>query len=201
MPADDHGRSLKGLGINVLVHEMASALSFRTGVLEADIVYFDPDFAVLKGYGAEWTLHADHTYNDHPLSGSLGPHIPRGVGVEFRLHGCDPDGAEARAIDPGYTVLAGPMDKPHGLREAYLLCHDGYLWVLDFGCQNDFRLERPRLSPHHNLEKLEVFRKGWRKMMLQNVAITELYAGILGLFVIPLNAHVIMKRYRAKLVC
>lgn len=36
-------------------------------------------------------------------------------------------------------------------------------------------------------------------MSLDNVAITGLYAGILGLFVIPLSAHVILNRYRAKI--
>ncbi len=131
MAADDYGRSLKGFGINLLVQDMARALAFQTGVLQAEIVYSDPDFAVLRGYGAEWMLHTDHTYRDHPLSGSLSPDIPRGVGVELRLHGCDPDGAEARANERGYTVLAGAMDKPHGLRESYLLDEDGYLWVPD----------------------------------------------------------------------
>ncbi len=28
-------------------------------------------------------------------------------------------------------VLAGAMDKPHGLREAYILDDSGYLWVPD----------------------------------------------------------------------
>lgn len=131
MPADEYGRSLSGFGINLLVADMERALAFQTGVLEAEIVYADPDFAVLKGHGAEWMLHADHTYRDHPLSGSLTEEIPRGVGVELRLHGCNPDDAEARANKLGYTVMAGSMDKPHGLREAYLLDDDGYLWVPD----------------------------------------------------------------------
>ncbi len=131
MEADDYGRSLKGFGINLLVEDMERAISFQTGVLKAEVVYSDPDFAVLRGYGAEWMLHADHTYKDHPLHGSLSPEIPRGIGVELRLHDCDPDAAEARAVDLGYTVLAGSMDKPHGLREAYLLDDDGYLWVPD----------------------------------------------------------------------
>jgi len=131
MAADDYGRSLKGFGVNLLVRDMDRALAFQTGVLRADVVYADPDFAVLKGYGADWMLHADHTYRDHPLSGSLTDDLPRGVGVELRLHGCDPDEAEARAVKLGYTVLAGAMDKPHGLRESYLLDEDGYLWVAD----------------------------------------------------------------------
>lgn len=131
MSADEYGHSLKGFGVNLLVKDMDRALAFQAGVLEAEVVYADPDFAVLRGYDAEWMLHADHTYRDHALSGSLGEDIPRGIGVELRLHGCNPDDAEARAIDLGYTVLAGAMDKPHGLREVFLLDEDGYLWVPD----------------------------------------------------------------------
>ena len=51
--------------------------------------------------------------------------------MELRLHGRDPDAAEARARELGYTVLAGALDKPHGLREAYIVDGDGYLWVPD----------------------------------------------------------------------
>lgn len=36
-------------------------------------------------------------------------------------------------------------------------------------------------------------------MALENVAITGLYAGILGLFVIPLSIHIILNRYRSKI--
>ena len=131
MPADEYGRTLTGFGVNLLVPEIERALRFQTAVLEAEIVYADPDFAVLRGHGAEWMFHADHTYRDHPLYGSLGSELARGVGIELRLHGCDPDAAERRARDLGYTVFAGAMDKPHGLREAYLLDEDGYLWVPD----------------------------------------------------------------------
>jgi len=131
MSADEYGRSLTGLGINLLVVDMKRALEFQTNVLEAEIVYADPDFAVLKGYGANWMLHADHTYSDHPLKGSLRPDIARGIGVELRLHGCNPDQAEERARNHHSTVLAGAMDKPHGLREAYIVDPDGYVWVVD----------------------------------------------------------------------
>ena len=131
MPADDYGRSLKGLGINMLVADIERAVAFQTRVLGADVVYADPDFAVLGAYGSEWMLHADHTYDDHELKGSLGPDIVRGIGIEMRLHGCDPDKAEARARELGFTILAGAMDKPHGLREVFILDDDGYLWVPD----------------------------------------------------------------------
>ena len=131
IPADEYGRSLSGFGVNLLVPDIEAALHFQTRVLEAETVYADPDFAVLRGYGAEWMFHADHTYDDHPLRGSLTPELARGIGIELRLHGCDPDSAEHRARELGFTVLAGAMDKPHGLREAYLLDADGYLWVPD----------------------------------------------------------------------
>jgi catechol 2,3-dioxygenase-like lactoylglutathione lyase family enzyme len=131
MDAADYGRSLSGFGVNLLVPDIDAALAFQTKVLEAEVVYADADFAVLDGYGASWMLHADHTYRDHPLFGSLADTPVRGIGCELRLHRCDPDAAEARARDLGYTVLAGAMDKPHGLREAYILDADGYLWVPD----------------------------------------------------------------------
>ena len=35
-------------------------------VLAAELVYSDPDIAVLRFGEAEWMLHADHTYRDHP---------------------------------------------------------------------------------------------------------------------------------------
>ena len=53
----------------------------------------------------------------------------RGVGAELRVMGLDPDAAEGRARAAGYTVLAGSLDKAHGMREAYILDADGYLWV------------------------------------------------------------------------
>ena len=31
----------------------------------------------------------------------------------------------------GFKVLVGTTDKPHGLREAYLVDDDGYVWVPD----------------------------------------------------------------------
>ena len=131
MPADEYGRSLKGLGVNLLVQDIERAVRFQKEALGAEVVYADPDFAVLRGFGAEWMLHADHTYSDHPLRGSLRADLARGLGVELRLHGCNPDAAEAKARAMGEAVLAGAMDKPHGLREAYLVDPDGYVWVPD----------------------------------------------------------------------
>jgi catechol 2,3-dioxygenase-like lactoylglutathione lyase family enzyme len=131
MPADAYGKGLQGLTLNLLVRDVAAALPFPREVLAAEAVYDDPDFAVLRACGGEWMLHADHAYRDHPLHGSLAGDLARGVGAELRLHGRDPDAAEAKARALDYVVLAGAMDKPHGLREAFILDADGYLWVPD----------------------------------------------------------------------
>ena len=131
IPAPDYGRALRGLTLNLLARDIASSLPFHRDVLGAEVVYSDPDFAVLRHGKAEWMLHADHTYQEHPLYQSLSSGPARGVGAELRLHGRDPDAAEAAARRLGYTVLAGATNKPHGLREAYLIDSDGYLWVPD----------------------------------------------------------------------
>ncbi len=131
MPAGDYGRSLTGMGVNLLVKDVERALTFQRQVLGAAVVYSDPDFAVVCAQGSEWMFHADHTYLDHPMTGAVAGVEARGVGVELRLHGCDPDRAEQAAREHGFTVLDGAADKPHGLREAFLIDDDGYVWVPD----------------------------------------------------------------------
>ena len=131
MPAPEYGRLLRGLSLNLLVRDIAAALPFHRKVLGAELIYSDPDFAVLRCGEAEWMLHADHTYQDHPLYERLANGRHRGVGAELRLHDSDPDAAEAMARRLGITVLATAADKGHGLREVYLIDPDGYLWVLD----------------------------------------------------------------------
>ncbi|MGB0551855.1 MAG: hypothetical protein ACPGQV_04645 [Alphaproteobacteria bacterium] len=131
MPAPKYAATLRGLGVNLLVTNIPASVSFAETVFSAQCVYSDPDFAVLRLGDMEWMLHADHTYDKHPLAGFVENIDGRGAGAEFRLHGVDPDTAETRARDGGYTVLAGALDKPHGLREAYILDPDGYCWVPD----------------------------------------------------------------------
>ena len=92
-----------------------------TEVLGATSFYDDEDFAAMRLNGGDFMFHADHTYRDNPLIGVVADLEGRGAGVELRLYGCDPDAAEPRARALGYTVLAGSMDKPHGLRECLLM--------------------------------------------------------------------------------
>ena len=127
--APDYGRMLRGIGFNLLVTDVARSVRFATEVLGATSSYDDPDFAAMRLNGGEFMFHADHTYRDNPLSGVVAGVEGRGAGVELRIYGCDPDACEARARSLGYTVLAGAMDKPHGLRECVILDGDGYAWV------------------------------------------------------------------------
>ncbi len=129
MPADEYGRSLTGIGFNLLYESLDRALEFQSAVLGAKVIYSDPDFAAIEGYGSKWMLHADHTYSDHALHGIATALEGRGGSVELRVYGCDPDKAEAAARELGFTVLAGAMDKPHGQREAFILDDAGYIWV------------------------------------------------------------------------
>lgn len=135
MTAREYGRSLEALTVNLLVQDIDQALRFQREVLVATVVYSDPDFAALQGYGAGWMLHADHTYQGHALEGVFAGVAQRGAGVELRLHGCDPDQAETAAKRLGYKVLVGATNKNHGLREVYLMDADGYVWVPDVHTQ------------------------------------------------------------------
>jgi uncharacterized glyoxalase superfamily protein PhnB len=129
MAADTYGRSLRGMGVNLLVRDVARAVAFQAGVLGCGVAYADPDFAVVRHGGSEWMLHADHSFADHPLLALTGDGALRGVGIELRLYDADPDACEARARAAGHTVLASCRDKPHGLRECVLIDPDGYAWV------------------------------------------------------------------------
>jgi catechol 2,3-dioxygenase-like lactoylglutathione lyase family enzyme len=130
MPAPDYGRSLRpGIGINLLVSDVQQSVKFAAAVLGATETYSDANFGVLRFAGSEWMVHADHTFQSNPLSGIVAGMEARGAGVELRLYGCDPDQAEEAARQGGWTVLAGSIDKPHGLRECMIIDDDGYLWV------------------------------------------------------------------------
>ena len=125
--APDYGRSLKGLGFNLIVKNVPAAVKFAVQVLEAEVYFQTAAFAAMKLNGAAFMFHADETYQNNPLFGSLAE--ARGVGVELRAYDLDPDLAEARARSGGWTVLSGAIDKPHGLREAMILDDDGYVWI------------------------------------------------------------------------
>lgn len=127
--AEDFGKSLRGLGLNLLVRNVRETAAFLADVFEVGIHRLSDDFAIVT-YGDEvFQLHSDGTYSANPLLGLLPENPPRGAGIEIRFYDTDPDTATARALARGAMILEEPTDKPHGLREAYILCEDGYAWV------------------------------------------------------------------------
>ncbi len=123
------GKGLRGIGLNLLVRDVLSEITFLETVFGMVAHQPTEDFAIMV-YGSEvFQLHCDGTYHSNPLLGLLPENPPRGGGIEIRLYDTDPEEACARARDVGGTILQEPTDKPHGLREAYILCENGYAWV------------------------------------------------------------------------
>ena len=136
MAAPDYGQWLSGFTVNVLSADLERALVFQRDVLQAEILHQDEDLLIVRGYGSNWMVHADHTYDKHPMLADTRKHERRGAGVELRLHSCDPDAVAARALEYGFELLDGPRDQPdHGLREAHIADDDGYIWVPDVPCR------------------------------------------------------------------
>lgn len=127
--AAEFGASLRGIGLNILVRNVPATTAFLKSVFNIAIHQPTNDFAIAT-YGKEvFQIHSDGTYSKHPLLNMLPENPPRGAGLEIHLYETDPDEAVTRAIAAGATILAEPLDKPHGLREAYILDADGYCWV------------------------------------------------------------------------
>jgi predicted enzyme related to lactoylglutathione lyase len=127
--APEFGKSLRGFGLNLLVRDVPRHAGFLVQVFGMQALRVGPDFAILGYHGQLLQLHADATYHANPMLGLLPEAGPRGAGAELRLFQTDPDQAAAQAMEAGGLVLQPPSDKPHGLREAFILDPDGYVWV------------------------------------------------------------------------
>ena len=129
LSAAEVGHLLNGFGVNLLVREVARGVAFLRDVLQFNILRADVNYALLNYNDHYFQLHADATYAAHPLLAALPEVGARGGGVELQVYQTDPDQAEQRARANGYAVLQSARDKPHGLRECFLLDADGYCWV------------------------------------------------------------------------
>ena len=127
--AEDFGAGLRGLGLNLLVRDVRAEAAFLEAVFGMTAHRVSADFAIMVYGGQVFQLHSDGTYHANPLLGLLPETPPRGAGIEIRLYDSDPEACVARAEAAGAMVLQAPADKPHGLREAYILCENGYAWV------------------------------------------------------------------------
>jgi predicted enzyme related to lactoylglutathione lyase len=133
----DFGRSLSGIGLNILVRDVKAEVAFLEAVFGMKSFRVSADFAIMT-YGREvLQLHSDGTFGAHPLLGLLPEAGARGAGAEFRLYETDPDEAAAKAEAAGGHVLQAPANKPHGLRECVILDADGYAWVPSRGITVD----------------------------------------------------------------
>ena len=124
--AEVFGRSLAGLGVNLLSRDVRGLAAFLQGVFGLAIHRLSDDFAIAAHGHALIQLHADATYRAHPLPALLPEAGARGAGAQLYLFGVDPDASAARAEALGHAVLEPVADKPHGLRECTILSPEGY---------------------------------------------------------------------------
>ncbi len=128
--AEDFGRALTGIGLNILVRDVKAEAAFLAEAFGMSAHRLSTNFAIMVYHGQIFQLHVDATYAANPLSSLLPEAGPRGAGAEFRLYETDPDAAAGRAARfADATILQEPTNKPHGLRECYILCANGYAWV------------------------------------------------------------------------
>ncbi len=127
--AGDFGASLQGLGLNILVRDVRAEAAFLEVLFDMKAHRVSEDFAIMTYGDQVFQLHSDGTYHSHPLPSLLPEAGARGGGAEFRLYATDPDVAVGKAEAFGAHILQVATNKPHGLREAYILCENGYAWV------------------------------------------------------------------------
>lgn len=124
------GRTLTGIGLNLLVTDVRKMADFLTQIIGCTAERVSADFAIIRYRDQIFQLHQDGTYSSNPLLSILPESGMRGAGAELRFFETDPDEAARQADSSGGMVLQAPTDKPHGLRECYILGPDGYCFVV-----------------------------------------------------------------------
>ena len=127
--ADQLGRAMTGIGVNLLTRDVPQLAGFLTKVFGARAHQVSMDFALVISGGALLQLHHDATFAEHPLFDLLPEDGVRGRALQVYLFGVDPDAAVARAEPAGGHVVEAPADKPHGLREATILSAEGFAFT------------------------------------------------------------------------
>jgi hypothetical protein len=127
--ADDFGKSLTGVGINLLSSDVRKLVGLLVGALGASAHRVSDDFAIVRFGEMLLQIHHDATYGSHPLHGFLPENPPRGQGVQLYFFGTDPDYAIEQAVKYGGSVLEPPRNKPHGLYEGTILSAEGYAFT------------------------------------------------------------------------
>jgi catechol 2,3-dioxygenase-like lactoylglutathione lyase family enzyme len=131
MPGYRYSALLPPLSLNLVVTDTERSIIFYQQVLNAEVHYYDVDFAAMRVGAAEVMLHADHTHEDHPWHPALASGETRGLGLQIRLLGIDPDEVERRAREFGAVVARPTVDKKgHAWREVLVRDPDGYEWAV-----------------------------------------------------------------------
>jgi predicted enzyme related to lactoylglutathione lyase len=126
---EEFSEPLIGLGVNIIVKSPEQTAQFLEAVFGLYPNQLSADFALILYQGDIFQLHSDKSFTAHPSYPHLPENPPRGTGIELRLYNGDSDQACTKAQAYGCMVLAPATEKPHGLREATILCPDGYMWV------------------------------------------------------------------------
>jgi len=130
MPGYRYGALLPPLSLNLIVQNVERSVAFYTAVFQAEVHYFDVDFGAVRVGPVEFMLHADHTHNEHPWYSELAAGARRGIGLQIRVLGIDPDEVEQRARQNNAHIVCGATNKGHGWRETLVRDPDGYEWAV-----------------------------------------------------------------------
>lgn len=131
--AADLGRSLGGIGTNLLTRDVPALAAALSGILGLPAYRVTADFALVAHAGQLIQIHSDRAFANHPLAIPAGLDTHRGAGVQIYLFGLDPDAvaerARANGDAHGIEVIEPPADKPHGLRETTIRTREGYAFT------------------------------------------------------------------------
>lgn len=130
MPGFRYGALLPPFSLNLLVADVEQSAKFYQDVFGAEVHYYDIDFAAVRVGPVEVMLHADHTHEGHPWHPDLSAGKQRGLGLQLRVLGVDPDALEAKALAANATIVAPAQNKGHGWREILIRDPDGYEWAV-----------------------------------------------------------------------
>ena len=104
--AEEFGKSLTGLGVNIIVKSPEQTAQFSETVFELYPSQLGADFALILYQDDIFQLHSDKSFAAHPSYPHLPENPPRGTGIELRLYNSDPDQACTKAQAYGCMVLA-----------------------------------------------------------------------------------------------
>lgn len=103
--ADAFGRSLWGIGLNLLVRDIAAEVLFLANVFGFSAHQPTKDFAIMIYRDTVLQIRSDGTYHANPVLQLLPENPPCGAGIEIRLCDVDPGEAAKKARMLEYVIL------------------------------------------------------------------------------------------------